>query len=73
MLIEMPALPLTINERQRRFVMGVLRGDSPSKAAACAGYSEHSARQQASRLLQRDDIVEVIQTASELQKEQNHV
>lgn len=73
MLIEMPDLPLTINERQRRFVMGILKGNSPTRAAACAGYSRHSARQQASRLLQRDDIVEVIQSATDLQKEQNHV
>jgi phage terminase small subunit len=69
MLIEMPDLPLSINERQRRFVEGVLRGNSPSKAAACAGYSERSARKQASRLLKRDDIIEIIQNATDIQKE----
>lgn len=65
MLLELHPLPLSLNPRQRAFVKAILRGDSPTAAAACAGYSKHSARQQASRLLQRDDIAETIQQAND--------
>jgi len=48
--------------KMRRFVLHYVdNGGNATKAAIAAGYAENSARQQGSRLLQRDDIKRAIQ------------
>jgi phage terminase small subunit len=62
--------PGELNEQQERFCYEYLKDLNATQAAIRAGYSADSAKQQGSRLLTKDDVVELISTlrADQLKK-----
>lgn len=53
-----------LSERERRFCEAYIGGESGAQAARSAGYSSRSAKEQAARLLTKDNIKEHLQTIS---------
>src|SRR5262245_61274295 len=56
-----------LNAREAKFVEGLAHGLKKGEAAAAAGYSVHSAPEQASRLLTRPHILSALREAAERQ------
>lgn len=52
---------MTLNAQQKKFVDEYIKDLNATQAALRAGYAEKSARQQANRLLTKDDIKSAIQ------------
>lgn len=55
-----PAVLRPLNARQRRFVDGILEGESPSAAATNAGYTAWAAAQSAYELARRPNVAAAI-------------
>lgn len=55
-----PAVPRPLNARQRRFVDGILEGESPSAAAIAAGYTGWASAQSAYELARRPNVAAAI-------------
>lgn len=62
-----------INDRHRLFVLEYIIDYNGARAARAAGFSSHTANQQAYRLLLRDDIQEAIAQASEERKKRLNI
>ena len=62
-----------LNPRERRFCEAYLKSGKKEQSAIEAGYSEKSARTQATRLLKKDEILAYIRTLQAQAREELHV